>query len=382
MKLFEKIDELSEKYLKVWEDVGNLESPTEFKEGVDAVSAYFAKKAQELAFSVEKFPVKESGDIITIVANPDVDARPISFSAHIDTVHPVGSFGTPAVKIEGDKIYGPGVMDCKGGGVAALMAMEALCACGYKDRPLILILQSDEECNSSQSGKKTIKHILERTKDSEAFINCESSRKGTLVLGRKGIIRYSCKVIGKGAHASRCYEGASAIREAAYKIIELEKFKDEKGITCNCGKISGGKASNSVAEECVFTAEFRFNTMKELDFIRQKTLEICQKSYISGTFCTLSEIGLRPAMEFCDRNMALFDKINKIFAKNGIEKHTVRTSLGGSDAADATCAKIPCVDSIAVEGDFIHTVNEYALIPSLAQSAKRLACIAWDFDKV
>ena len=31
----------------------------------------------------------------------------------------------PAVKIEGDKIYGPGVTDCKGGVVAAVLAMDA-----------------------------------------------------------------------------------------------------------------------------------------------------------------------------------------------------------------------------------------------------------------
>ena len=40
-KLFETIDALFPTYLKVWEDVCNLESPTEDKNGVDQVGAYF-----------------------------------------------------------------------------------------------------------------------------------------------------------------------------------------------------------------------------------------------------------------------------------------------------------------------------------------------------
>lgn len=49
----------------------------------------------------------------------------------MDTVHPVGLFGTPPVKQEGDKIYGPGVVDCKGGIVAAFFAMRTLNDCRF-----------------------------------------------------------------------------------------------------------------------------------------------------------------------------------------------------------------------------------------------------------
>ena len=58
--------------------------------------------------------------------NADATKPPICLSGHLDTVHPKGLFGTPAVKFDGDKIYGPGIADCKGGIVAALLAMAAL----------------------------------------------------------------------------------------------------------------------------------------------------------------------------------------------------------------------------------------------------------------
>ncbi len=380
MKLFDEINRLNEKYIEFWQKVAELESPTEDKEGVDACAKAFAEKAESIGFKTEKFDVKESGDIVTITLNPDSPERPITLSGHIDTVHPKGSFGTPAARIEDGKLYGPGVMDCKGGAVAALMAMEALSACGYNRRPIMLILQTDEECNSRQSGKKTINHILEKAKNSVAFLNCESSRRGTLVLERKGVIRYKFTVIGKEIHSSRCAEGTSAICEAAHKIIELEKFKDEKGLTCSCGMISGGVAENTVPAECVFTADIRFSTDKELEFIRKKVFDVANTSTVPQSFCRVEEAGFRPAMELCDRNLEFFSKINAIFEKNGLEKMIYRKSLGASDAADVTMAGIPCVDSIGVEGDHIHSVREYALISSLASAAKRLACIIWDFD--
>ena len=37
------IDELNEEYVKIWEDICNIESPWNCKEGVDAVGEYFIR---------------------------------------------------------------------------------------------------------------------------------------------------------------------------------------------------------------------------------------------------------------------------------------------------------------------------------------------------
>ncbi len=78
-------------------------------------------------------------------------------------------------------------------------------------------------------------------------------------------------------------------------------------------------------------------------------------------------------MKKSERNFLLLEKINSIYQKCRLPQLVERQSLGGSDAADVTCSGIPCIDSIGVEGDFIHTVREYARISSLAEAAKRLA---------
>ncbi len=376
-KIFEIIDKLNDEYVNFWVEVSNIESPTEYKEGVDAAGLYFADKAKELGFLVETFNHEKAGNVICITMNPESEEKPVTFSAHIDTVHKVGSFGNPPSRIVGDKLFGPGVMDCKGGGVAALMAMDALKHLDFCRRPVMLLLQTDEESNSMLSDKDTINYMLKKAEGSVAFLNCESSRKGTLVLERKGILRYRFDVKGKEIHSSRCKEGLSAIAEAASKILTLEKLKDENGLTCNCGLISGGTAANTVPDQCSFVADIRFSAEKELLWIRNYVKEVAESSYIKGCTCEIEETGFRPAMEKTERNMKLLEQMNEIYKENGLPELTARKSLGGSDAADVTTFGIPCIDSIGVEGDFIHTANEFAYVKSLPEAAKRLASIAY-----
>ncbi len=384
-ELFDKIDELTPNYTKMWVDVCNIESPTDHKPGVDAVGNYFAEKAEGLGWKVERLKQEVSGDCICITLNPESGAMPVCLSGHMDTVHPIGSFGTPAVHCEDGYIYGPGVTDCKGGLVAAFLAMEALHLIGFTERPVHLLLQSDEENSSATSNKETIKYICEKSKNAIAFLNCEGYRLGKAVLSRKGISRYKLEISGKTIHSSKCFEGASAICEAAYKIIELEKLKNETGITCNCGIIEGGTAENTVPEFCSFSADIRYTSEEEMHLADRLVRELANKSFVEGTSCNVILESRRVPMEKTEKNLKLFEEINKIYRRNKIPPLSIGSSLGGSDASDVTACGIPCVDSLGVNGNFIHSRNELGVISSLPKSAKRLAaivfCIEDEYEK-
>ena len=233
-RIFDTIDKLNDRYVDVWEDVINIESPSNFKEGVDAVSNYFIELSKDKGWKIERFPEERFGDVICITMNPDSDKAPIALSGHMDTVHPIGLFGSPAAHREGDRLYGPGAMDCKGGVVAGFLAMHALDECGYSDRPVMMLLQSNEEIGSGIENKSPIRRICEKAKKSAAFLNLEGHEgyfAGKACLERKGVAGFLFKVTGVSTHASYCAkEGASAIAEAAHKIIELEKIKEENGL--------------------------------------------------------------------------------------------------------------------------------------------------------
>ena len=106
-KLFAKIDELYEEYLSVWVEVCNIESPTSYKKGVDEVGAYFIKLANKFGWKVEVLEQKVSGNPICITMNENAKKPPIAISGHMDTVHSIGSFSSPLVKIiDGNIILG------------------------------------------------------------------------------------------------------------------------------------------------------------------------------------------------------------------------------------------------------------------------------------
>ena len=222
--LFDCIDGLYDKYVDLWTEICNMETPTMHKELVDRLGNYFLNFAKQKGWETEVFE-NPTGNVVCMTMNANASKEPITFSGHMDTVHPVGSFGSPAVRIDEKNIYGPGVSDCKGGLVAALLAMDALERCGFSDRPVRLLVQSDEEAGSRPINKPSIEYICEKSKDSRAFFNLEPNVAGSACVQRKGIITYTMKIWGVEAHSSLCaVSGANAIAEAAHKILELEKL--------------------------------------------------------------------------------------------------------------------------------------------------------------
>lgn len=377
-EVFEKIDCLNDEYLDVLEALCNIESPTGYKAGVDDSGRYLISIAEKLGWQTEVYKQAVAGDVVVITMNPESSERAICLSAHSDTVHAVGSFGTPAVRRDEKRMYGPGVLDCKGGLVSAMLAMDSLQKCGYKKRPVRLLVQSDEETGSKTSGLDTIKYICKRAEGAEAFINLEKYEKNKLILKTRGIIRFLFKIKGKARHSSQCFEGANAILEAAQKIIELEKYKDPEKFTCNCGIIKGGYTANSVAEECEFYADFRFSSEKMLEEVKSIAERIADECKVAGCTCVLEQVSYRPAMELTKQNAELTERINQIFKEEGIPEHEPIEFLGGTDAAYITKCGIPCVDGLGTEGDHYHSLDEYIELDSLAGSAKKLAAIIYN----
>jgi glutamate carboxypeptidase len=380
-QIIQEIDRLGPRYAQVWEDVCNIESPSAFKEGVDRVGRYFMDLARAKGWEVEVFPQERFGDSILITMNPNAPGVPVALSGHMDTVHPVGSFGNPPARREGNVLYGPGAMDCKGGVVAGFLAMEALARCGYEARPVMMLLQSNEEVGSGIQNKDSIRWICQKAKGAAAFLNLEgheSEYAGKATLIRKGIAGFRLQITGIEAHASYCVkEGASAVLEAAHKIIAIEAMKEQNGITCNCGIVKGGTVTNSVPGNCEIRVDVRFPTQADLARATAFLQEIADRVYVPGCSCVMEQTNLRPAMEFTEDNLALLKRANELFRGCGLSELEIGQRTGGSDAADVTLFGIPCMDSIGAGGDRGHSPEERGYIDSLYESAKRVAAIVY-----
>ena len=376
-KLFSAIGQLESKYLPMWQEICEMESPTGCKEGVDAVASYCIRHAEALGWQVVRGHEEISGDPVCITMNPDGPEAPICLSAHMDTVHQVGSFGKPAVRTAGDMIYGPGVADCKGNIIAAMMVMEALQSCGYHKRPVKLILQSDEETGSAGSRKRTVDFMEQHAAGCLCFLNMEPHTPGKVTVQRKGIMKIRFDITGKSGHAGMCYNYASAIAEAAHKILQVERYKEKEGITCSVGTVSGGTGINVVPESCSFSADVRFTNEDQRLEILQALQKISDTVYVPGTSCVMTQLSLRLAMPQTEQALALVDRMNEIFAATGLPALTPTAVAGGSDCADMVSRGFTGVDSIGVEGGSLHNLSEWARLSSLVTCCQRIGALVW-----
>jgi glutamate carboxypeptidase len=111
--------------------------------------------------------------------------------------------------------------------------------------------------------------------------------------------------------------------------------------------------------------------------MRDYVQKLADTVHVPGCKCTVNQPKGRAAMEYCERNAALLEKMNRIYAENDMPELKVGRRKGGSDAADLTVAGIPCIDSIGAEGGKIHTTEEYAYLESLRRSARRVAAVVY-----
>lgn len=307
--------------------------------------------------------------------HPGPALPPILLLGHMDTVHPVGSFpGGPFTRRDGC-VYGPGVHDCKGGLVMALYVIRALQHIGYDRRQLRLALVSDEETAHTLSQGQTVDFLRREAQGCGAAFTFESGLlNGDIVTGRKGggVIRLT--VEGIASHCGTAPEkGASAVREAARKVVAIQALSDPAHTTFNCGIIHGGTSANVVPDRCEVSVALRFHTNRDRDEALSALQSICGRVETPGTQCTLSPLAGFPAMEETDRTAALFALYRETSTALGLGTPESVYSAGCSDSAFTTSMGIPTLCAVGVLGQGQHSPDEHAFADSLLPQAKRLA---------
>ena len=126
---------------------------------------------------------------------------------------------------------------------------------------------------------------------------------------------------------------------------------------------------------CNFKVDVRFATQTQYEEAKRIVRKVADACYINGCTTEVKQTSLRPAMEINEKNVMLLDKCNEIFASNGFSTLEIGERTGGSDASCISSFGIACIDSVGIGGERAHSVEEYAVLPSLAESAKRVACM-------
>lgn len=346
----------------------NEDSPSTSKEHMDRFSDLIARTWEETGAKVTVLPQEKYGNHVKVEWGSGKEQ--ILVLCHMDTVWGPGETTKRPFRTEGDKAYGPGVYDMKGGIVEALFAVKALSELQLTSPSKVVILHNSDEEIGSPSSRPIIE--AEAKKSKAVLVLEPSARGGAIKTWRKGVGMFEVHIRGRAAHAGADYEkGISAATEAAHQILYLHSLTNlEEGTTVNVGTVQAGTRRNVVAEEAILGVDLRVKTMEAADKIVPKILNL---KPVDPRVTITVEGGLnRPPMERNSKNLALFQLAKTIGSEVGIELAESGTG-GGSDGNFTAALGIPTLDGLGPVGDHAHAVGEYLLIPSLPERASIVA---------
>ncbi len=344
------------------EQLVNIDSGTYDKAGVDQVASLLIARYEALGFEATCFPNDHLGNNYRLRHREAVNPQ-ILIVAHLDTVFPKGTVATRPFKIDGERAYGPGVIDMKASQVQVYYAMKSLIESdseAYKN--VEILLNCDEEI-----GSPTSRVLIEAAAVGKAYaLVMEPARiDGTIVSARRGVGTYKLQIIGKASHSGVApQDGISAIQELSYKIQALHALSDHSaGISVNVGIISGGVSVNTIAPNAYAEINIRLATEAQGEYLDQQIRQICSTPVLDGIQLTLTGGINRPPMVKTPEIAALATLILEEADKLAIVTKDIATG-GGSDASFTAAMGIPTVDGLGPVGGYAHTEDEYLEIPS------------------
>lgn len=178
---------------------------------------------------------------------------------HLDVVP--GNPDQFAPRVEGDRLYGRGAYDMKGG-LAAMMA--ATCRLAAQDAVKVhFVCVSDEE-TSEDEGTRASDRIVELGYLGDFAITGEPTNLH-IGIQAKGVLAMRIEVAGRSAHGSTPWLGDNAVLKAldVFRGIESMPFTRESSDlfdrpSINLGRISGGDAINRVPDTCSLDVDVRY----------------------------------------------------------------------------------------------------------------------------
>lgn len=252
-------------YLDILRHMVAINSFTTNAAGIDRVGDLTAQIFGELGFTTERIASTNAAHgHHMVLARPGDSTPTIGFVSHLDTVFSEAEeiANNFAWRVEGDRIYGPGTVDIKGGTVmiyAMLDALRTFAPDTFAQQPWTILLNAAEEVLAPDFG-----HICrERLTGARACLVFEcglvAPPRCVVVAGRGGRGMYRVSASGRSVHSGNDHaKGANAIVQLAHAVQQIADFTDyQRRLTFNVGVIRGGTVVNRVPHLAEADVEMR-----------------------------------------------------------------------------------------------------------------------------
>lgn len=233
-----------DRYLDILKQMVSINSFTANQAGVNQLSKLTAEVFAPLGFEAEYIPSEnpEFGKHLVLTRGGSSKHK-VGLISHLDTVFPPEEEANNDFhwRKDGDRIYGPGTNDIKGGTVMILMVMEALqkfMPDSFNAATWVILLNAAEERWSIDFGNLCRERLGPEALGALVFeAGYFEDDQLSLVAARKGMAIYDIQVEGKSAHAGNGHQnGANAIVQMAEVIHKISELTDyDRDLTFNVG---------------------------------------------------------------------------------------------------------------------------------------------------
>jgi glutamate carboxypeptidase len=367
---------VAERKSQMLEMIGELvrvESPTEDRAGVNRCVTMLEDWIKASGGQSKRSKQRSAGDLLVGRFGPARSkVKPLLLLGHLDTVWPLGTLKKMPFRVSAGRAWGPGVLDMKAGVVMALSAVRALQEAKLLNRPVLFLLNSDEETGSEHSRAMT--ETLARKCEAVFVLEPAQAPAAAYKTARKGVANYRLLVHGIAAHSGVDFaRGASAVLELGKQIERACGFTDlTRGITVNAGVIGGGTRSNVVPAQAWAEFDVRIAKTKDAQRVdrRFRSLRAIDRR------CRLEVTGglNRPPMERTPGTVTLFERAATLAKGLGFQLQEAATG-GGSDGNFTSALGIPTLDGMGAVGEGAHADRESILLEALVPRTALLAAM-------
>ena len=379
-------------YLKMLRELVSINSFTHNLFGVNKVAQTTKNYFAPMGFTEQRIESSSPNTAAyQFLIRKGSGAKTIALITHHDTVFTENEESENNFKWreDGDRIYGPGTIDIKGGTIMIFIVLSAIKEFAprlFEDTTWIICCNSCEEILSEGFGRACLDLLPASTSAALVFeaVRLRDATDFRILTSRKGRETYRISVEGRSAHAGNAHgDGINAIVELAHIISNISSFTDySREITVNVGVISGGTLFNRVPSNATADVEIRSFDPSAFPKFRQLLAELAANPMVSSAADgKRSRINIE-CLSSCaswpeNQNSSQLAEIWQLVGKSlGLQVLTARS--GGLSDGNYLWQKFPTIDALGPVGDGDHCsennpstgkVQEFVKVSSIVPKA-------------
>lgn len=361
--------------IETLKDMVMIESGSGDAEGLAKMADFTDGRLKALGATTERRKATAgTGADIVIGTFTGTGKRKLMLMAHMDTVYQKGILASQPYKVDGSKIYGPGIADDKGGIAVILHSLKILHDAGWRDYATLTVLfNPDEEVGSIGSGEL----ISEIADQHDVVLSCEPTggvggKNDSLLLGASGTATGTLDVTGRASHAGAAPQlGRNALIELAHQLVQTRDVaKGVPGTQLNWTTAQAGTVRNQIPDKATAGADIRVTVPDGLAKLQAALDETIKTKLVPDTETRMTIVPGRPPFVATEAGRAMANEGKRIYAELDRPLDIVDMTGGATDAGFANrSGKAVVVESFGLSGFGYHARDEYietgSIVPRL-----------------